>query len=286
MVDYCAGAALVDCVESLIAEGVARIVVVDNSCQGASAIALGALAGAVDLIEPPVNLGFGAGVNAGASKLGKEDFLVCNADVVFHPGSVAALSRALGASSGRGIVGPKIFDDAGKLYPSARRFPALGDAMGHAFVGLVWGGNPWSRRYTMGEWDHGSEREVDWVSGSAFMVDALAWETLGGFDESYFMYAEDVDLCWRAWRAGWGVVYAPAATVTHIQGISTRRHPWRMLWAHHRSLWRFAERSTTGWQRVLLPLVALGLAGRALAAAARTRLGRDRAGWRGIEGGC
>ena len=60
------------------------------------------------------------------------------------------------------------------------------------------------------------------------------------------MYAEDVDLCWRLGRAGWRVVYVPAAEVTHRQGVSTDRHPYRMIFEHHRSLLRFAARSSRG----------------------------------------
>ncbi|MDQ3106552.1 MAG: hypothetical protein M3Q68_01950, partial [Actinomycetota bacterium] len=74
-----------------------------------------------------------------------------------------------------------------------------------------------------------------------------------------FMYAEDMDLCWRARRAGWEVAYEPAAVAVHVQGVSTDRHPYRMIAEHHRALLRFAIRSTTGWERTLLPLMALGL---------------------------
>jgi len=104
---------------------------------------------------------------------------------------------------------------------------------------------------------------VDWVSGACFMTRRSAFEQVGGFDEAYFMYAEDVDLCWRLGRSGWQVAYAPMAEVTHLQGVSTDRHPYRMIFEHHRSLLRFAVRSTVGWRRALLPLMALGIATRA-----------------------
>src|ERR1700683_3358280 len=73
------------------------------------------------------------------------------------------------------------------------------------------------------------------------------------------MQAGDVDLCWRLGRAGWRVVYLPTAEVTHSQGVSTDRHPYRMIIEHHRSLLRFATRSSRGWRRAPLPLVALGI---------------------------
>jgi N-acetylglucosaminyl-diphospho-decaprenol L-rhamnosyltransferase len=86
----------------------------------------------------------------------------------------------------------------------------------------------------------------------------------------YFMYMEDVDLCWRAGRAGWQVLYQPASEVVHAQGISAEKHPYRMIVAHHRSMWQFALRSTAGWRRGLLPVVGVGVAARsALACGAK-----------------
>jgi N-acetylglucosaminyl-diphospho-decaprenol L-rhamnosyltransferase len=84
------------------------------------------------------------------------------------------------------------------------------------------------------------------------------------------MYAEDVDLCWRLHDAGWTVSWVPGAEVTHLQGVSTDHHPYRMILEHHRSLLRFALRTSRGWRRALLPLVALGIGVRAcLAVVAR-----------------
>ena len=93
-----------------------------------------------------------------------------------------------------------------------------------------------------------------WVSGSCFLARRSALEELGGFDEAYFMYLEDMDLCWRAHHAGWGVGFAGTAEVTHVQGVSTARHPYRMMLAHHRSALRFTFRTTKGWRRAALPL--------------------------------
>ena len=98
-----------------------------------------------------------------------------------------------------------------------------------------------------------------WVSGSCFLARRSALEELGGFDEAYFMYLEDTDLCWRAHDAGWGVGFAGTAEVTHVQGFSTARHPYKMMVAHHRSALRFTFRTTKGWRRAALPLAALVL---------------------------
>ena len=88
------------------------------------------------------------------------------------------------------------------------------------------------------------------------------------------MYLEDTDLCWRAHHAGWGVGFAGTAAVTHVQGVSTARHPYRMMVAHHRSALRFTVRSTTGWRRLALPAAVLVLGVRMAMATARIALAR------------
>ena len=110
--------------------------------------------------------------------------------------------------------------------------------------------NPFTKRYNPGAPEGKAVIGADWVSGSCFMARRDALEELGGFDEAYFMYLEDTDLCWRAHHAGWGVGFAGTAAVTHVQGVSTARHPYRMMVAHHRSALRFTVRTTTGWRRL------------------------------------
>ena len=144
------------------------------------------------------------------------------------------------------IAGPLVLEPDGTRYPSARRFPSLLEGAGHAIAGRLMPHNRFSRRYRMTEMSTTSTTAVDWVSGSCMLVRRKAFEELGGFDESYFMYGEDVDLCWRAHRAGYAVAWVPSASVTHVGGISTRRTPYRMLAAHHRSALRFASRSFLG----------------------------------------
>jgi N-acetylglucosaminyl-diphospho-decaprenol L-rhamnosyltransferase len=263
VVNYNAGAHLSACVKSLRAAGVARVVVVDNGSEDRSLDLLREEDPDTEVVATGANHGYGAGVNRGLARCSSELVLVANPDVVAGPGSVDALVAALLADDRVAIAGPRVEDGHGQLYPSARVFPSLGEALGHGFLGLVAPRNPFSRRYQLLDWDHRARRSVDWVSGSCFLARLSALSALSGFDEGYFMYSEDVDLCWRARRAGWGVVYEPAAVVTHLQGVSTRRRPYRMIVAHHRSLLRFAARSTTGSSRVLLPAVAAGLGLRA-----------------------
>jgi N-acetylglucosaminyl-diphospho-decaprenol L-rhamnosyltransferase len=96
------------------------------------------------------------------------------------------------------------------------------------------------------------------------MVRRAAFEAVSGFNERYFMYVEDVDLCWRLWRAGWRVAYEPAGRVVHSGGVSTDQAPYRMIFEHHWSLWRFARTTARGSRRqqLALPVVAAGLGAR------------------------
>lgn len=269
VVNYNAGEHLAACVTSLHAEGADPIVVVDNGSTDGSLRALPAEAGA-QVVHAGVNLGYGGGMNRAVAAMAGHDgpVLVCNPDIVVHPGAIKVLSAALDADPSIGIIGPRISNTDGSLYPSARSFPAMGDAIGHAFLGVIAPRNPWSRRYKMLDWDHQTARAVDWVSGAFCLVRREAWRELNGFDESFFMYMEDVDICRRAGRAGWRVVYEPAAEVTHVQGVSTDQRAYRMIIAHHRSMLLFAARTSSGPSRLLVPFTAVGIAVRAALACA------------------
>jgi N-acetylglucosaminyl-diphospho-decaprenol L-rhamnosyltransferase len=191
---------------------------------------------------------------------GPDVLVVCNPDLIVEPAAIKTLVAALDADADLGLVGPRIDNLDGTLYPSARTFPHLFDAVGHAFFGLIAPNNRFTRRYRLLDWDHKSARRVDWVSGACFAIRRDVFTQLGGFNEDYFMYLEDVDICKRAWDLGVAVGYEPDALVTHVQGVSADQLPYKMMAAHHRSIMRWWWRSNHGAARLLAPLVALGLA--------------------------
>ena len=267
VVSYNSAAYLPDCIRSLRAEGVDEVVVVDNASSDGSVAAVRATDPAVVVVESGANLGFGSAANLGAAATAGGDLLILNPDTVVEPGTVKALAEALDRDPGLGVVGPRMETEDGRLYPSVRRFPDLGVAAGHAFVGLVWAANPFTRRYRMLDWDHDRPAsDVDWVGGACLLARRTAFDVVAGFDEAYFMYVEDVDLCWRLRQAGWRIGYEPGGRVIHAVGGSSRLVPYRMIAEHHRSLLRFATRTTAGRRRAMLPVVAAGLGARTLAA--------------------
>ncbi len=283
VVNYETGPLLVDCVRSLLADtsagGPPSVVVVDNASTDGSVAALRAALPAAQVIEAGVNLGYAAGANRGIAATTAPVVAVCNADIRVEAGTGAAMLARLDAEHDLGAVGPTVLEPGGARYPSARRVPSVLEAVGHGTLGRVWPANPFTRRYRQLDADPAQPRDVDWVSGAAVWLRRAALEAVGGWDEGYFMYVEDVDLAWRLRRAGWRVAYEPSGTVVHVQGASTVHHPYRMIVWHHRSLWRFARRRWVGWRRLLLAPAAVYLTLRA-AGGALARLLRPRRGSR------
>ena len=286
VVDHEAGSLLADCVRSILSERVAPVIVVENGALGSSDAALVDLLAEdptrpVRVVHPGRNLGFGAGVNRGLAALADPEpapewVLVSNPDLVVHAGAATAMLDALESHPAWAIVGPRIYTDSGEVYPSVRNFPSFVDAAGHALLAMVNPENRFTRRYNPGTPEGAVVAAAGWVSGSCFLARRSAFEELGGFDEAYFMYAEDMDLCWRAHHAGWGVGFAGTASVTHVQGVTTARHPYRMMLAHHRSALRFTVRTTDGWRRLALPLACVVLGARMAMDAVRIALERRR----------
>jgi N-acetylglucosaminyl-diphospho-decaprenol L-rhamnosyltransferase len=286
VVDHNAGPLLEGAVRSILADGAVPVVVVENGAPGSTETALSGLLAEparspslVRVVRPGRNVGYGGGVNRGLAALAAEPsvpewVLVSNADLEVHPGALDALRKVLEAHPAWAIVGPRVLTDTGDVYPSVRAFPSFTDAAGHALLALFKPDNPFTQRYNPGAPEGNAVVAADWVSGSCFMARRNALEELGGFDEAYFMYLEDTDLCWRAHHAGWGVGFAGTAAVTHVQGASTARHPYRMMVAHHRSALRFTVRTTTGWRRLALPAAVLVLGLRMAMATARIALTR------------
>jgi N-acetylglucosaminyl-diphospho-decaprenol L-rhamnosyltransferase len=206
----------------------------------------------VRLFDMGANLGYGTAVNRAVAQLDDDDWMiVANPDVQWGPGSIDALFGAAARWPRAGALGPLVRDPDGSVYPSARHLPSLVRGSMHAALGPFWKRNPWTTAYRQERFEP-TERPVGWLSGSCLLVRRSAFSQIGGFDERYFMYMEDVDLGDRLGKAGWLSVYVPSAEVLHHKGHSTGHDPASHLAAHHKSTYLFLADRHSGWR--LAPL--------------------------------
>lgn len=208
----------------------------------------------------PENPGYGTAMDLAAAQVPEsvDWLLVSNPDIVLRPGSVDRLIQTASADNRIAAVGPAVLTPDGQVYPSARAIPSLRTGVGHALFANIWTGNPWTRAYRNDTDSELVTRDAGWLSGSCLLIRRSAFESIGGFDQGFFMYFEDVDLGYRLGRAGFRNVYEPAAAVEHLGGHSTTSESARMIAAHHQSASRFLRKKYAGWW--LLPVrVVLGV---------------------------
>jgi N-acetylglucosaminyl-diphospho-decaprenol L-rhamnosyltransferase len=269
VVNFESGGLLAECVGSILADtsaGPMELVVVDNRSKDDSVATLLAAHPGVHVVRAPGNIGYARAANLGIAVTRAPIVAVLNADTVVEPVSAVALVSRLEREPRLAACGPRLRNTDGTDYPSARRMPSIPVAIGHGLLGIWWPTNPFTSRYRQLDADPSVPRLVDWISGAAIWFRRRALDDVGGWDERYFMYLEDTDLCWRLRGAGWEIAYEPAGVVMHVLGVSTARRPYRMLLEHHRSAWRFARTRLTGARAVLLPFAALYFSARAVIA--------------------
>lgn len=262
---------------SLATDRPVSVVMADNGSTDGSPEAAVARFPNVRLLRTGANLGYGSAVNRAVAELSQahEFVLIANPDVVWGPGSIDDLLAAAQRWQRAAAVGPLIRDPDGSVYPSARHLPSLIRGGMHAVVGPVWKNNPWTAAYRQDRLEP-TERPVGWLSGSCLLVRRKAFDEIGGFDERYFMYMEDVDLGDRFGKAGWLNVYVPSAEILHDKGHATGRDPARNLAAHHKSTYTYLSDRYGGWQRAPLRVtIRAALAVRARLAVRKSR--RERA---------
>jgi N-acetylglucosaminyl-diphospho-decaprenol L-rhamnosyltransferase len=223
-----------------------RVVIADNASSDVAESVRIADAHGADVLSLGENLGYGGAVNRAVASLppSVDAVLVCNPDVLVGEAALDTLRQRLDADPTIGAIGPRVLNEDGSLYPSARRIPSLRTGIGHALFVRIWPANPWTRAYRSE--DQVSSRDVGWLSGACFLVRRSVFDELKGFDEGYFMYFEDVDLGYRIGRAGYRNRYEPSASVVHAGGLSTQAESRRMVRVHHASAYRFLANKYRG----------------------------------------
>lgn len=196
----------------------------------------------IRLLASPKNLGMGGGNNLGIRDARGDYILILNPDTVIKNDAIITLLDYLKINPDVGIVGPKLLNPDGSLQYSCSRFPSFFmPILRRTFLGDYFAAN--RDNFQMMEFDHNSVREVDWLMGSALMFkrsvllpDGKTWEP--HFDERYFMYFEDIDLCRSAKAKKLKVVYNPQAILLHDHARESARYPWYLAIFLDRLVWR------------------------------------------------
>lgn len=226
------------CLASVEREAPSETVVVDSSSTDGSAAMVAAEYGWARLVRCP-NRGYGAAANRGIAETSADYVLLLNSDTVLHPGTVSALSAYLDAHPAVGVAGPRLVNPDGSLQPSCYPFlPPLEALKARTFFNVPW--DPTSGVARL--WPHDRARSVPWVKGAALAIRRSAFAGVGGFDESYFMYFEELDLAQRLQAANWKIDFTPSATVVHEGGASTLQQHAAMTVELFASLLRFYGR--------------------------------------------
>jgi len=201
-----------------------ELIVVDNASSDGTVEMLGTEFPIVRVIANNTNVGFTRANNQALALAQGRYLFLLNPDTTLHPDALQTLYTYAEAHPRVGILGPQLFYGDGTLQSSRRRFPTLATAFLESTKLQQW--FPRNRvltRYYMLDTRDDAIQEVDWVNGAAMFVRRAVYERIGGLDETFFMYSEELDWCYRAKRAGWQVVYLPTARVTHYEGKSSEQ---------------------------------------------------------------
>jgi N-acetylglucosaminyl-diphospho-decaprenol L-rhamnosyltransferase len=221
-------------------EAPSEIVVVDNASPDGSADMVEQEFPGVVLHRNATNAGYGAAANQALRSCAAKYMLLLNADTQLQPGTLEALRAYLDQNPRAAVVGPRLVNVDGTLQRSCYPFPTpLNMVLDQTSAWHILRRIPGFREYLLQTHSHTRARVVPWVLGAAVAMRRRAIEAVGGFDEQFFMYSEDVDLCFRLAQAGWQVHFAPVIDLVHVGGASTEQRRADMIVRRYASLARF-----------------------------------------------
>ncbi len=200
-----------------------RTVVVDN-CSTDGTLETAKACGASLVIDSGRNLGYAGGINLGrraAREAGPTDsFLVLNPDLRLEPGAIDHMLKIIERPD-VGAVVPRLTNEQGDTRHSQRREPSIPRAFGEAVFGARLAGRPsWLSEEVREGWAYEQSIPVDWATGAAILVSSEVDEIVGDWDETFFMYSEEVDYARRIRSSGFSIMYAPGAVASHSEGGS------------------------------------------------------------------
>ena len=216
--------------------------------------------GFIRLFKNDANRGFSHANNLAIKNSNSRYFLLLNSDTEVYENSIDGLLEFFEGLKEKktniGIAGPKIINSDGSVQLSCRRFPSFINAAFYTILAGIKPDNRFSRRYKLTDADRSRPFAVDWVSGSAMMISAEALKHTGLFDENYFMYVEDVDLCYRMWQSQFRVYYYPLVKILHHIGGSTDNDLINSQIRMQKSvLYFYIKTYKKTWKIVLIPFI-------------------------------
>lgn len=244
-----------DTMLSICRETNLEVILVDNASTDGTPEMVEVEFPAVKLIRAGGNLGFSKANNIGIRESTGEYVCLVNSDVRFTENCFEPLSRFLKKHSDVGIVGPKMMTSEGAASRSTMRFPTVSNIFGRALsLDRVFKKSKMFRSYMMTDFDHGSTRDVEILNGWFWMVPRTALDKVGLLDERFFIYAEDMDWCYRFHKAGKRVVFFAETEAVHYGGSSSAAAPIRFSLEKQRADWQFYRKHYSLIRRMGLAL--------------------------------
>ena len=247
IVNYKNSEPLKDCLASLY-QTAQRIdfetIIVDNSENDLGLQPLKELYPKAQFVSNSSNVGF-AKANNQAAKIAQGKVLIfLNPDTILSDQAIDSMYRYYCSHKETGVLGPKVVDPEGSLQYSCRRYPTLWTGLfnRYSILSRLFPENRFTSQYLMRDFNHNEIRQVDWLSGCCLMVSKNTFEKSHGFDENYFLFNEDVDLCRTIKQAGKEVIYFPEATITHQVSTSNSKTTARVIIQRHLGMMHYFKK--------------------------------------------
>jgi GT2 family glycosyltransferase len=220
-----------------------RLLVRDNGSTDGTVETLSRVVPEAEIDAGEENLGFAAGVNRILARSEAPWIFLLNSDAWPDPGAIGRLVRAAQSRPKAAAIAPRLERPDGGLEHSTYRFPSVGLAWTLAFRRRRLSHERADELLLEDDWGHDRERAVDWAVGAALLIPRAAYVDIGGFDERFFMYVEDLEWCWRARRRGWQIWFDPTAIVRHVGNASgAKKYGSRRVSAYYANTYRFFRR--------------------------------------------
>jgi len=244
IVNYNTRQLTLDCLDSVYASNTSysyEIIVVDNASRDDSVQAIREAYPQVHLIANKDNTGFAVANNQGMKVAKGRYIMLLNSDTVVQSDTLQIMVGFMDRYPEMGASGCKVILPDGSLDKACKRgFPTPSASFYYAFgISRLFPDRPKFNQYQLGHLSPDDEYPVDCLVGAFMLVRRETIEQVGGLDETFFMYGEDIDWCYRIKEAGWGIFYYPRTYIVHYKGGSARRKPLKITYEFHRAMWVF-----------------------------------------------